>query len=123
MHDGGVRIERDRTAAGERHVPDAPQRGARREPQRLELAHRLARKAAGTGLRADLRVLLQHQDLAPGLGEHLRGSETRGSGAQNQVLNVFHASSLRIPSTAAARSAVEGFRASLHWRSRLRPRR
>ena len=76
-------------------------------PSGAELAHRLAREAAGAGLRSDLRALLEHQDLAPGLGEDLRRAESRRARAEDQVLDVFHASSSRRRAAASARAAAE----------------
>ena len=98
----------------------APPRGPRRTPR----APRWRRAApggspSGSSSRIVLSVrppaqvlgptsgaLLQHQHLAPRLGQDLRRPEARRAGADDQVLNVFHASSSGSARRPRARSAV-----------------
>ena len=89
-------VERDRAAPGEGHVADTAEASPPGRPSGRELAHGLGREPAGAGLGADLRPLFQHQHLAARLREDLRRPEAGRAGADDQVLNVFHASSSRM---------------------------
>jgi hypothetical protein len=62
-------------------------------------------------------MLLQHQHLAARLREDLGGAKSSRTGTDDQVLNGFHASSLRIRSAVSARAAVVGLGTILHFRS------
>ena len=62
-------------------------------------------------------------DEAPGLGEDLCRAEARGARAEDQVLDVVHASSSRRRAAASARAAAGGLGSRPRRRSSVRPRR
>jgi hypothetical protein len=83
-------VERGRRLALERRAGDGSQPRIGGEAQRPELANGFVREATAAGLGSDPRVLLQHEDLAPRLGEDLRRPESRWTGADHDVLDALH---------------------------------
>jgi hypothetical protein len=81
-------VERDEHFPTKGGLGDQRQAGIRWQPQGGELPHRFDRQTAGAGFGADLRVSFQHDDLSPGLGENLGGTQASRSRADNNRLHV-----------------------------------
>src|SRR5690606_32966576 len=84
-------VERDRRLAPKGGARDRRDTRVLRQAERLELPYGLGREPAAARLRADSFVSLENDHFPAGFGEDLRGAQAGRPGADDDVLDRFHA--------------------------------